>query len=1067
MADEGVELERLVVKLMADASQYDQIIQKAVRDVAVGGEAIKAAANSAMAAQSRAMEEAARITAAVATPYERYSAITTNLATHLTQGRISQETFNKSLQQAYNVLPPVAQAQEDVNRMTALGARITAEVATKEEIYAQKAHEVGVVLGHGKITQETYNRAIEKLRATLPSTIAQQEAMKASTQRMLGEIRRASEIMASTETRAEAYRRKLAEINTYNQQGALTTESYRRAVANLNKEYATLQPTLQKSQQTMMQIGSTLSMRVTAPVVGLGIASAKGFADFQSGLLNIESVTRSTPEQLDNIRESALSLSKELSVKPVGITQSFGELLKAGASIETVLGGAGKAAVQFAKVGELEMGQAAVVTTDAMNVFHRSAEETVDTLSAAADASSVSIRQIVDSFSQASAVAGQTGISLRDTAAAIAILGQQGIKGSDAGTSLRTMLLRLKAPTDTATEIMDQYRISVRDTSGEMKSMPDLIEELRVKLGGLDSASRDSALLKLFGQDAIRSATVFMATGREGFERMTRAMDESRSVSEKYDIQMKGLHGTWQGFTAAVDRMRIAIGEAMSKSLGNFLGVLQSVVEFIGKWVEDNQELATVLAVVAGIAATIGPLLLIGGAVAGSINAVVIAYTSLSAALTATTTASVLAKAGWIGLGIVAASLARTLIKELIPAFQDYNRELERKNQLEGQVLDMDKRQQAGIIEQANAITNLADRRKFLNDQIAKAKNVGDGMLFQDKMMVQEGEKLNTVWNNMVDMVWGHAGMGDVKNDREKLKERFSTHQSFMRDMIDLRKRTDKEISSAPDPVTTPTGQVVDAGKFQKAQEQAKELLEKHRTPMEKYMVRVQELTRLHHLLGESFDRAYLQEMQEARDALVKSDPGHVKEAKEAEKVEKAAKKAHEEAKKRADDVQRLLDKHASPMEKYKKTERELIELRDEHGLSLEAFNAEMKEARDKMQGEVKIKFKVEGLDALESGTNEALAAFEAFKALAKAPIVVPARRPVGGDGADLKLSHLENADAAFGADIKRTKPQSPDALKNDDRQERMLKILEAIALHTDPKNKDHKFVVLQPSELS
>ncbi len=191
--------------------------------------------------------------------------------------------------------------------------------------------------------------------------------------------------------------------------------------------------------------GSLVSGGGKLAAAGIGMAApiaaaVRQGAAFESTLLNIRASTGATSAQIDQIKASSMAMSQALGVGPTEAAQGMLELLKAGMSLDAVLGGAGKTAMEFAKVGEMDVAQASVVMSDAMNVFKVSSDVAANALSSAADASSTSIAQMSEAFSMSSAVAGKAGLSIQDLSATLAILANNGVKGSDAGTSVKTML---------------------------------------------------------------------------------------------------------------------------------------------------------------------------------------------------------------------------------------------------------------------------------------------------------------------------------------------------------------------------------------------------------------------------------------------------------------------------------------------------------------------------------------------------------------------------------------------------------------------------------------------------
>lgn len=338
---------------------------------------------------------------------------------------------------------------------------------------------------------------------------------------------------------------------------------------------------------------SSIGARLGGAGVGLAapfVASIAAGTKFQDTLLSIRASTGATAAELDAVRAAAMQMSAALGIGPTQATQGMLELLKAGMSLGDVLGGAGKAAIEFAKVGDLDVATAAVVMSDAMNVFGVSAETAANTLSAAADSSSTSIAKMAESFSMVAAVAAQSNQSIGDVSAALAVLANNGIKGSDAGTSLKTMLLRLKAPVDEAESALAEMGLSVqsfRNADGTMKPMVEIIRTIAEATRGMDAAMRDDIFRRVFGQDAIRAAEVFSQVGVEGFESMTGAMEGAMPVSEKFAALMSGLSGAGIKIAAAMERLGIAISDALAggiqATLPPILGLINALTDFATK----------------------------------------------------------------------------------------------------------------------------------------------------------------------------------------------------------------------------------------------------------------------------------------------------------------------------------------------------------------------------------------------------------------------------------------------------------------------------------------------------
>lgn len=304
--------------------------------------------------------------------------------------------------------------------------------------------------------------------------------------------------------------------------------------------------------------------------VALPTKAITAAADFEQALADLRAAANPTASEFITLRDTILNVGKATGTSAVEVSGAFAELLKAGMGIEEVMGGAAEAAVQFARVGGISVPEAAVVMSDAINVFAKSgitATEAIDTLAKAAAASSISVPQIAQAFSQAASVFGAAGMSLGELSTAIGILGNNAIKGSDAGTALRTMLSRLQNPTDDAAAVVSDYGLVLRNAAGEMRPFRELVGELQAKLGQLDPAAKSAAVSLLFGQDAMRAGLTFIEQGTAGWDEFTATLAHSQGVSDQFGGVTGTLNSQMKAMWASVDRLAIALGDALLPKL--------------------------------------------------------------------------------------------------------------------------------------------------------------------------------------------------------------------------------------------------------------------------------------------------------------------------------------------------------------------------------------------------------------------------------------------------------------------------------------------------------------------
>ena len=338
-------------------------------------------------------------------------------------------------------------------------------------------------------------------------------------------------------------------------------------------------------------------------------ASIRSGAAYQDQLLGIKASTGATAEQLQAVDEAAMKLSADMGIGPAAIAASFQELLKAGMPLQQVLNGAGQAATEFAKVGGLEMAQAAVVMSDAMNIFGVTAKTAVDTLSAAADSSSTNIAEVVEAFSNVGAIAASANQSITTVSAALAILGNNAVKGGEAGTALKSMMLPIISGSDGAAEALAKVGLTLsdfRDASGTMLPLGQAMDVVKQAIGGLGKEAQDAALLDIFGSYGMKAATILMKEGAAGFQRMEQTMGSASSVGVKFGDIMSGLSGSGSKLMAAIERLAIAVSNALAPSLTEAATSIADVIEQATEFVKANQGAVLIAAKLAAGAAAIG-----------------------------------------------------------------------------------------------------------------------------------------------------------------------------------------------------------------------------------------------------------------------------------------------------------------------------------------------------------------------------------------------------------------------------------------------------------------------------
>lgn len=380
-------------------------------------------------------------------------------------------------------------------------------------------------------------------------------------------------------------------------------------------------------------LGRAMTLGLTVPIVAAGGAATSVAASFDDAMSQVQGALGGASADMDGLRDLALQLGADTVFSATESAQAMVELAKGGLTEAQIKGGALAASMDLAAAGQLNLADAAATTVQMMGSFGLAAGDATriaNALAGAANASSADVSDLTQAMSQCSAQASLAGWSLEDTAAALALFADHGVKGSDAGTSLKTMLQRLAAPTDQAAEAIAAYGLNIRDSNGKMKDISGIADELTGKLGGLSDAERDAALQTIFGSDASRAAAILMQSGSEGLAKYIAATNDATAAETMANAQKGELSWALENMGGAVESASIAFGTALAPAITAVAGVIGNVAEAFSSLPAGVQ---TGIAVVLALVAALGPLLMVIGSVVAALPAISEGFAMLGGAL--------------------------------------------------------------------------------------------------------------------------------------------------------------------------------------------------------------------------------------------------------------------------------------------------------------------------------------------------------------------------------------------------------------------------------------------------
>ena len=292
------------------------------------------------------------------------------------------------------------------------------------------------------------------------------------------------------------------------------------------------------------------------------------------------------------------------------------ELSKSGITPAQMQAGALRTTMLLAAAGGLELGSAAESVANTLNMFGlraKQAGQVANALAGGANASSASVDSLRQALAQVGPGARNAGLDLQTTTAVLAAFANKGIQGSDAGTSLKTMLTRLIPTTDKAREAMKKYGLDFTDAQGRVLPMTEVAQQLQDKLGGLTMEQRNAALATIFGSDATRAATVLMQEGAKGIQSYIKATSDRKAASRMAAAQESSDSGQTKQAMAALQTAAVDLQRAMAPMVRDIARGLGSLARSFGKLPAGTQKSIAAFGLAAAAA---GPLLMVFGSLA-------------------------------------------------------------------------------------------------------------------------------------------------------------------------------------------------------------------------------------------------------------------------------------------------------------------------------------------------------------------------------------------------------------------------------------------------------------------
>lgn len=398
---------------------------------------------------------------------------------------------------------------------------------------------------------------------------------------------------------------------------------------------------------SLTSVGTTLTKTVTVPLAGVGAVGLKTAMSFEKGMSEVRAISGATGKDFDALKEKAIDLGATTAFSAGEVASAMTEMAKAGWSTQQILDGMGGVLDAAAASGE-GLASVATIVADAITGFGMAASDSTkvaDLLTQAANSGTIGIADLGETFKYISPIAGAMGLSIEDVTTAVAAMSMAGIKGSSAGTALRTMLTNLVNPAGQAEKAIEVLGISAVNSDGSMKSLDEIVSTLRTSFDGLTEAEKSQYAAMLAGQEGMSGLLSLLNLTEEEYNEIAKSMDNANGVAqETAEVMQDNLQSKVEQLGGSLESLAIKVGDLVIPHVQKLVVWLTDLVDKFTNLDEETQKsilkfsaiaiaAGPVLAIVGKLISGVGGVITMFGKIPGVITTVTTGFTSLKGAL--------------------------------------------------------------------------------------------------------------------------------------------------------------------------------------------------------------------------------------------------------------------------------------------------------------------------------------------------------------------------------------------------------------------------------------------------
>ena len=510
--------------------------------------------------------------------------------------------LDKALKGVNSTIKTTQSSLKDVNKLLKLDPANTNLVTQKQ-----------------KLLKDAVNATKEKLEAL---KTAQEQARQQLEEGTLGQDKYDALQREIIETEEELRRL---------QQEAETTSSVLSKIDEAGKK-------IEKVGDTITGAGKAV-MPVSTAVAGLGSVSIRTSADFDSAMSQVAAVSGAVGEDFDALREKAREMGAKTKFSASEAADAMNYMAMAGWKTEDMLSGI-EGIMNLAAASGEDLATTSDIVTDALTAFGLSAQDSghfADLLAAASSNANTNVSMMGETFKYCAPIAGALGYTAEDTAEAIGLMANAGIKSSQAGTSLRTIMTRLQGELELSGEALGDVTIQTANADGSMREFSDIIADCRGAFSKMTESEKAAAAETLVGKNAMSGFLALMNAAPGDIEKLESAISTCSDEVDGYSgaaekmaaVMQDNLNGQITILKSQLQELAISFGDALMPAVRK---VVTAVQGFVDKLNGMNESQRNAILRIGMLVAALGPFLVILGTSISKIGIAMQGFVKLASA---------------------------------------------------------------------------------------------------------------------------------------------------------------------------------------------------------------------------------------------------------------------------------------------------------------------------------------------------------------------------------------------------------------------------------------------------